>query len=152
MDTFTESQRFRQWWIWIVMVAALLITTVPLVTTDAGKEPFAWGGPVITLLVMLLLYVWRLDTRIDDQGIHYQVFPVFTWRTIPWAHITSASIATYGFVGYGIRLGFDGWVYNIAGNKGVRITKKGNTIITIGTQRPDELEAFLASHQSLITT
>ncbi|WP_080055628.1 hypothetical protein [Spirosoma aerolatum] len=152
MNAFTESQRFHQWWIWTLLVAALLITTVPLLLTDAGKEPFAWGGPIVTLLVILLIYVWRLDTKIDEQGIHYQVFPVFTWRTIPWTSIQSATVTHYGWVGYGIRLGFDGWVYNIAGSKGLRITKKGNTIITIGTQRPDELQAFLISQQSLITT
>ncbi|WP_461090915.1 hypothetical protein [Spirosoma gilvum] len=41
MNTFTESQRFQQWWLWTLLVGVLLVTTVPLVTTDAGKEPFA---------------------------------------------------------------------------------------------------------------
>ncbi|WP_020599142.1 hypothetical protein [Spirosoma panaciterrae] len=152
MNAFTESQRFQQWWLWTLMGAVFLITTVPLLTTHAGAEPFAWGGPIITLLVAFLLYSWRLDTRIDDEGVHYKVFPVFSWRTIPWTEIKSASVTKYGFVGYGIRLGFDGWVYNVAGNKGLRIVKQRNTIITIGTQRPDELETYLTTHQHLITT
>jgi hypothetical protein len=143
METFTETQRFRQWWLWALMGASFLIVTVPLVTTEAGEAPPAWGGVLVIALVSLLLYVWRLDTRLDAQGIHYRVFPVLPWRTITWSSIKSMSVEKYGFVGYGIRLGFDGWVYNIAGNQGLRIVRAKNQVITLGTQRPDELRAFL---------
>ncbi len=69
----------------------------------------------------MLLYMWRLDTRLDSAGVHYRVFPVFSWRTIPWDRIKSASVSQYGFVGYGIRWDFNGWIYNIAGDKGLRL-------------------------------
>ncbi|GAB3750939.1 hypothetical protein [Spirosoma pomorum] len=143
METFTETQRFRQWWLWALLGASFLIVTVPLVTTKAGEEPPAWGGVVVITLVSLLLYVWRLDTRLDAQGIHYRVFPVLPWRTITWSDVKSMSVEKYSFVGYGIRLGFDGWVYNIAGNQGLRIVRTQNQVVTLGTQRPDELRAFL---------
>jgi hypothetical protein len=143
MKTFTETQRFRQWWLWAIMGVSFLIVTVPLLTTEAGDEPFAWGGVVVLVLVSLLLYVWRMDTRLDTDGVHYRVFPMFSWQTIPWSGINSMTVETYSFVGYGIRLGFDGWVYNIAGNQGLRIMRANKKVTTLGTQRPDELSQFL---------
>lgn len=143
MKTFTETQRFRQWWLWAIIGASFLIVTFPLLTTEAGDEPFAWGGVVVLVLVSLLLYVWRLDTRLDTDGVHYRVFPMFSWQTILWSGINSMTVETYSFVGYGIRLGFDGWVYNIAGNQGLRIMRANKKVTTLGTQRPDELSQFL---------
>ncbi|MVM34603.1 hypothetical protein GO755_31535 [Spirosoma sp. HMF4905] len=152
MATFTETQRFRQWWLWLILTAVAVATASPMWAISTPSEPFAWIGITISLLVILLFYVWRLDTRLDSDGIHYRVFPVFSWRTISWSDIQSVSITQYGFIGYGIRLGFDGWVYNIAGNKGLRIEWKTKRKITIGTQRPDELQAFLDTHSTLIAT
>lgn len=150
MTTFTETQRFRQWWIWLILIAVVVVTASPLWASPS--EPSHWIGIAISLLVILLFYVWRLDTRLDSEGIHYRVFPIFSWRTILWRDIQSVSIIQYGFVGYGIRLGFDGWVYNIAGNKGLRIEWKAKKKITIGTQRPDEFQAFLDARSTLTTT
>ncbi|GAB3718512.1 hypothetical protein GCM10027592_61530 [Spirosoma flavus] len=145
MNPFTETQYFRQWWLWALLGGVFLVTVFSLLSNSASQEPFAWMGPVIAVLTAILFYVWHLDTRLDADGIHYRVFPVFSWRTIPWSTIKSASVTKYGFVGYGIRLGFDGWVYNIAGNKGIRIVRTDSSRLTIGTQRPDEVEFFLTS-------
>lgn len=152
MRTFTETQRFRQWWLWLMLGAVVVVTASPLWVSSTPGKPSAWIGLTISLLVILLFYCWRLDTRLDSTGIHYRVFPVFSWRTILWSDIQAISIIQYRFVGYGIRLGFDGWVYNIAGNKGLRIEWKTKHKITIGTQRPAELQAFLNVRASLTTT
>lgn len=152
MAPFIETQRFRQWWLWLLLTGVVIVTASPLWAANSQSKPSAWIGIGIGLLVMLLFYIWRLDTRLDSDGIHYRVFPIFSWRTISWNNIQTLSITQYGFVGYGIRLGFDGWVYNIAGNKGLRIEYKNKRKITIGTQRPNELQAFLDARLSLTTT
>ena len=152
MNTFTESQRFRQWWIWAILGFVVLSTTSALLTTDARKIPTAWGGIIVALLVVLLIYVWRLDTRLDNEGIHYRVFPILPWRTILWNDIQSVSVSKYGFAGYGIRLGLKGWIYNVAGDKGLVIKRKNNSYLTIGTQRPLDVQAFLDAYPTLITT
>ncbi|GAB4026603.1 hypothetical protein [Spirosoma koreense] len=142
MNVFSESQRFRQWWLWIFLAVVTGITV-----SGAYVDPTAWFGIVVALLIDLLFYVWRLDTRLDEAGIHYRVFPILPWRTIAWSRVRAVSVCSYGFIGYGIRLGFDGWVYNVAGNKGLRIVFTDNHRITIGTQRPDELQHFLDQQQ-----
>ncbi|GAB3959751.1 hypothetical protein GCM10028805_56450 [Spirosoma harenae] len=150
MNTFTESQRFRQWWIWAILGFVVLSTTSALLTNAARKIPTAWGGIIVALLVVLLIYVWQLDTRLDSEGIHYRVFPILPWRTIPWTDVQSVSVIEYGFVGYGIRLGLKGWVYNVAGTKGLLIKRQNNSYLTIGTQRPDDVQTFLDSHKIIL--
>ncbi len=146
MPPFTETQRFRQWWLWLILGTSVVVTVGYLWIARFSNNPVEWFLLIPMLLVCVLLFYWRLDTRLDTAGIHYRVFPLFSWRTIHWKDVQSVSVSTYGFVGYGIRLGFDGWVYNIAGNKGLRIVRKNKANLTIGTQRPDQMQAFLAVH------
>ncbi len=139
MNSFTESQRFRQWWLWAIMLGVTaLILAIPI---DVAGRWISWF-PI--LLVSLLLFAWRLDTRYDDTGIHYRVWPFIRWRTIRWADVSSATVTQYDFVGYGIRWNFGEWVYNVAGNQGLRIETTTGKRILIGTQRPDELRAFVS--------
>lgn len=149
MNTFTESQYFRQPWLWIIMGFSVLIFVGSLLAINAWDKPISWLSTIPLLLIVGLLYVWRLDTRIDSEGIHYQVFPIFPWRTILWNAVQSVSVREYGFVGYGIRWGFEGWVYNVAGNKGLRVVYPNGRQITIGTQHPDELKQFLDQQRFL---
>ncbi|CAN5275799.1 hypothetical protein BH09BAC4_BH09BAC4_49940 [soil metagenome] len=143
METFTETQRFRQGWVWLIMGFSVLIFLGSLSTVDAWNKPIAWLSTMPLLLIVGLLYAWQLDTQLDSEGIHYRIFPIFPWRTIPWRVIQSTSVVQYSYVGYGIRWGFEGWVYNVAGDKGIRVLFDANRRITIGTQRSDEVQHFL---------
>lgn len=143
MATFTESQRFRQKWVWILMGFISLIVIGSLSVAGEWNDPGIWSGIVVLIGIIILLYVWRLDTRLDSTGVHYRVFPVFAWRTIPWSRVKSALVCQYDFVGYGIRWDFNGWIYNIVGDKGMRVVLTNGRRITIGTQRPEEIQHFL---------
>ncbi|GAB3881017.1 hypothetical protein [Spirosoma agri] len=138
MNTFSETQYFRQWWLWLILAAS-----GSSVLYGVLHNPSDWPGLIIFGLVIALLVSWRLDTRYDDDGIHYRVRPFLGWRTIRWDDIQQATLVKYNFVGYGIRWNFGEWVYNVAGTRGVRIRTTTNKRLLIGTQRPDELQAFL---------
>lgn len=134
MNSFTESQRFRQGWLWAIILGVTALTLL----APAGK--FRW------LSYLTLLFVaWRLDTRYDQAGIHYRVWPFIRWRTIDWADVSTATVTQYGFVGYDIRWNFGEWIYNVTGNQGLRIKTIPNKRILLGTQRPDELRTFLST-------
>ncbi len=140
MNSFTESQRFRQWWLWaIILGVTALLLAIP---ADIAGLWLSW---LIILLAILLLLTCRLDTRYDNISIRYRFWPFIRWRTIDWADVSTATVTQYDFVGYGIRWNFGEWVYNIAGNQGLRIETSAGKRILIGTQRPDELRAFLAT-------
>ena len=46
--------------------------------------------------------------------------------------------------GYGVRLGFRGWAFNVSGNEGVLVETNDGSHLMIGSQRPKELEAAVA--------
>ena len=152
MNTFTETQHFRQWWVWVFMGFSVLIFVGSLLSVGAYENSIGWLGTIPMLLIVWLMYIWRLDTRLDSDSVHYRIYPLLRWRMIPWNTIRSVCVVEYGFVGYGIRWGSEGWIYNVAGNKGLRVVFLDNRKITIGTQRPDELQTFLTTHPTLTTT
>ena len=149
MNVFTETQRFRQGWVWAIMAAIVVVTFILSTITDLWRTPIGWANILVIALVVWLVYAWQLDTRYDSEGIHYRVFPLIGWRTIRWADIAESSVTKYGFVGYGIRWNFGEWVYNVAGNEGLRIKTTNGKRILLGTQRPDELRAFLTTRPTL---
>ncbi len=144
MISFTETQQFRQRWLWGIISASILIGIAGLLIDSS-----AWPVIVIVLVLPLLMWVYRLDTRFDQEGVHYKVFPLFGWRTIRWINITKATVTTYEFVGYGVRWNFGEWVYNVNGNQGLRLETSNGKRILIGTQKPDEVRAFLAASTAL---
>ncbi|CCH52372.1 hypothetical protein BN8_01369 [Fibrisoma limi BUZ 3] len=140
MQAFTETQRFRQWWIWALLLFSLVAMVMALL-----KDPSVglWLPFILVVGAVGLIASMRLDTRVDEQGVHYRFFSVIPWRMVPWSAIKTADVRSYGFIGYGIRWIFDGWAYNIAGNKGLMIDKADGRKLLIGTQRPDELQQFI---------
>ncbi len=149
METFTESQRFRQWWLWALMGFSLLLYIAPITALGAWVTPVSWFSTAVMGAVFWLVYAWRLDTRYDSEGISYRVWPFMAWRTIRWSDVEQATVTSYGFIGYGIRWNFGEWVYNVAGNQGLRIRTTTGKRILIGTQRPDELRTFLSTVMTL---
>ncbi|MCK8490226.1 hypothetical protein M0L20_00100 [Spirosoma sp. RP8] len=140
MNAFSERQYFRQWWLWLILGFSGCSVVYGVI-----QHPGQWPGLVIFALVVALFALWRLDTRYDETGIHYRVWPLMAWRTIRWNDVQEATLVTYRFVGYGIRWNFGEWVYNVAGNNGLRIRTTTNKRVLIGTQQPDELQNFLGT-------
>jgi len=149
MTSFSERQHFRQWWLWGILGLSVAFYVGSVWQRATPLKPGDWVGLSLLLSIIVLIYIWRLDTRIDATGIHYRVFPILPWRTISWFSVKSATLTRYSFVGYGIRIGWEGWVYNIAGNRGVRIERTNKDVIIIGTQQPDELQAWLDQHMEV---
>lgn len=152
--TFTETQRFSQWWLWILIggITALIgygFVQQVLLGMPFGDKPMSDIGLTIFTTVMIGFLIFfasmRLRTRIDGEGIQMRYTP-FINRKYKWSEIQSVEVLQYGFVGYGIRYGSKhGIVYNVNGNKGLAIKLKSGKQFVIGTQRPEELQGFLSS-------
>lgn len=126
MATFTETQRFRQWWVWLVLVGFPFgLAIMVLFSTNRAEHVQNWLLPFFFALPgILLIFFWRLDTRLDNLGIHYCMFPFIRWRTILWTDVAKVYVRQYDFVGYGVRWDFTTWYYNVNGNQGLQINKK----------------------------
>ena len=154
---FTEIQRFRQWWVWLLMAGILglicwafiqqIILGVPWGNHPA-KDYFLYIIIVFVALIIALLLTCRLETRIDKEGIHYRFLPFyFRMRSIGWDKIESVSlrehrpIGEYG--GWGIRGTGRNRALTISGRSGFQIRLKDGRELFIGTQKPAELEDAL---------
>ncbi|WP_047415790.1 hypothetical protein [Cellulophaga sp. Hel_I_12] len=152
---FSEQQKFTQWWLWLLLIAPIVIIAYTLIppTIDVPNPKNSsfhldpsndiWISLVIMLLVLLLFLVMRLNTTIDQVAITVRFFPFFK-KSWEWSEIQSANVVTYRFVGYGIRIsGSYGMVYNVKGNKGLAIRLKNGQKYLVGTQNPEAMQQIL---------
>jgi hypothetical protein len=149
---FHERQRFTQWWIWLPLFGFLAFFLWGAVQQLIQGEP--WGDNPMSNLGLLLFgllplafigffRIIELETRITEEEIHVILFPIAQLK-FKWERIEKAEIISYGFVGYGLRLGSRyGTVYNIKGNKGLLLKLKNERKFLIGTQQPEVLQQVL---------
>lgn len=140
---FQESQRFNQWWLWVLLIISSVAPAIILYKefTNNSLTSGSLSALIILLLVIVLFVVLKMKTTITQKNIQLVYFP-FVWKTINIDDIASMEVINYGFVGgWGIRLWTSyGTVYNVRGNKGLHIKLKNGKQLVIGTQKPEELE------------
>jgi len=154
---FQETQRFRQWWVWLIALVPAALSIGGLLYQETTGKPFG-NNPAASeeyiviiataLLVPLLFLVFKLETKITGGSVSYRFFPFhMKWRVLTfdqirhWETRTYKPLAEYG--GWGLRYGSGGWCYNVSGNKGLQLVKQDGKRLLIGTQRPEELASAL---------
>jgi hypothetical protein len=151
---FREAQRFRQKWLWALMLVVVAPFAYGVVRQLVLREP--WGarplpdaGLVGILLLLLAACAWlysaRLVTEVSDAGIMTHFKGLWRRRLIPFAEIRNHESVTYNpiadYGGWGIRYGFGGGkAYNVSGDRGVQLELSDGGRLLIGSQRPDELD------------
>lgn len=95
------------------------------------------------ILILVLFRMMELRTIVDKKTITVQYSPFFT-KHFDIRDIQKASIATYGFVGYGIKISLKyGTIYNVKGNKGLVLLMNSGKKFLIGTQKPQEIQRVI---------
>src|SRR5690554_3845480 len=148
---FQETQRFTQWWLWLLLFSVSLTIYRPIYMAISEGQPLdagQWVGVIILAVVILFMFIIRLDTRIDERGIYVKFFPVIPkFKFYPWEEISTAVVRKYSplmeYGGWGIRFGWNGKAYNIKGNKGLQLKFKSGNALLIGTQKAEELQKVL---------
>jgi len=144
MRIFKENQRFRQWWLIILLITIIIASALPLFSEiSINKVRFkSLIAPIISLLVFVLILILNLETRINSKGITagFEPLPFFR-RNYNWDEIQECYVRTYAPVfeygGWGIRGFGRAKAYNVSGNKGIQIITKNNERFLIGTEKPD---------------
>jgi hypothetical protein len=169
-ERFHETQRFRQRWVWAVIIASIALAV--LITgfgvwqqvvrgVPFGDEPtsntgllFAFGLTVaIGLGVILLIKASQLDVAVRDDEIFIRFRPFhLNGRHIALRDVADAKMRVYRpileYGGWGIRMGFSGMAYNVSGNEGVQLVLADGSRVLIGSQRSRELEAAITSSRN----
>lgn len=152
---FTENQRFRQIWLWIIFIISVMMSLYSIIDPAvSGKRS---GNPPIPdystiLLVLLFSFIFpilffftELRIRITSDGIYVKFFPIHTrWLLFSPNEIEKFEKKKYQplleYGGWGIRFGKNGKAYNVSGNMGILLTLSNGKRLLIGTQKPDEFE------------
>jgi hypothetical protein len=153
---FSERQRFRQWWLWLIMAGVSAATFVGLFqnpdgpsANDQAHQITIFAGCGVVLLINALLLVTRLDTIIKEDGLYVRFFPFrlrfnyFSWAGIDQVQLREyAPLAEYGGWGWRLSRGA-GKAYTISGNKGIQLLLKDGSKLLIGTSRAEEVKQAL---------
>jgi len=150
-DHYTETQRFNQWWLWVLLITISLFQIYAFFMSD---EEIKWSMLIMLTLhicLILVFLIYRLKTYIDKEFVKIQLYPFYT-KKIKRKDIVKAEIVDYGFVGgWGIRVTTQyGIIYNTKGSKGLLIDTAGNKRFCIGTQKPEELSRHITKTSTKI--
>ena len=154
MRVFNETQVFKQWWLWAILVITLIITTIPFFKIGGGFNTNKWNflGFVPVLLIIVMFLVIKLETRIDRNGIttEFTPFRIFK-RHYNWSEINKCYVRKYSAIseygGWGIRGFGTAKAYNVSGNKGIQIVTKNGDKFLIGTNKPEEADKVIKRYQ-----
>jgi hypothetical protein len=162
MRIFKEEQGFRQWWLFLILgISTLIPIGIMISAYIKNKNTFSiqelFG--IISLIVISIgiIFIFKLTTRIDENGIYYQFFP-FHWslKKINWISINKVYIRTYNpirdYGGWGLKGGSHwskskGKAINVSGNIGIQLELKDGKKILIGTQKENEVKQVLETYK-----
>lgn len=164
---FEEVQRFRQWWLLLIVLGVVAVTAIPigsgifrqLVTGQPwGDKPLPDGALVavgifaigLPLGIAWLLLAAKLTTTVGEASVHVGLWPLHRRpKRIDLERVSTVEACTYrplrDYGGWGIRKGRQGWAYNVSGDRGVRLTYVDGETLLIGSQRPDELATAITA-------
>lgn len=156
---FSEKQKFRQWWIWIILLTLngffLFGIYVQVIGgKQFGDKPMSDGGLIFSALMLLIITLliarFQLETVLKKDGMYVRFFPfLFKFKFYPWKDISRIYIRQYSpikeYGGWGIRFGIfgSGKAYNISGNYGIQIIFTDGKKLLLGTQMPQQWEDSL---------
>lgn len=139
---FEERQRFRQLWLWTLILASTIIALI-LTLYDGVKMQ-----ELLILLIfppiLLLFYIAELRTEVRDNGVYFRFYPLHrNPKHVSFDDLNGWDLENYNPVrdygGWGIRKSAgEGKAYTVSGWTGVRLTRSHNQSIIIGSQRPAE--------------
>lgn len=141
---FQEAQRFRQIWIWgiLITVTGVAIGSI-LFTSPTGLE-WEHAIPVgIIGVVILLLFNLELKTRIDHSRLTFSYSPFIRERHYRFEEIVSLELIEYNgfweYGGWGIKWNGDMWSYTTGGKYGL-LVKTTDKKFLLGTQNPKDAQ------------
>ncbi len=165
---FSETQRFRQWWLWAPLLVLLAIASYLFVKQiifgdPQGKTPapnwVIWTMLITSVFGLLALAVPKLVVNVQSDGISVTFAPLrqrlFKWDEIHrYEAVTYRPLREYGGWGYRIA-GRGNRALSVSGNQGVRLHGRQDNApdgrpwqLLIGSQRSSELFAAIRQFHS----
>lgn len=157
---FSEIQKFRQWWLWFIFAGIKGLMGFFIVTQVLFGEPFGYSvvdnaalliGFLFMLILSLLFFIMKLETRISDYGIAVRFYPLqLKFRNYRWEDLEEVYLREYSpiveYGGWGIRYSFTGKgkALNVSGRMGLQLVFKDGRRLLIGTSKPEDIMQVLS--------
>ncbi|MDG1529104.1 MAG: hypothetical protein P8I51_01120 [Polaribacter sp.] len=167
MRIFKEEQRFTETWLIVLLTISMLVPMF-IIFKEFSKENTTMSlneflfSIILMPLCILPIFFFKLKTRIDEKGIHFQFFPFhFKPRTIAWSELKSANTRKYYAIteygGWGLKTSFlsrkkKGIAYTVSGELGLQLELKAGKKILIGTQLLNDVNSVLNTYKEKIHT
>lgn len=155
---FTETQRFRQWWLLLMVSAPIIYSLYSLLdkfvfsASESDTTPLSGLliGFIVNDLLLVIFLLIKLETTIEKETLSVRFFPFhLKSKVFRKDEITKLEIRKYKpireYSGWGIRGSGDNRALNVLGNMGLQIEFTDGKKLLIGTQKPEELEAAIQS-------
>lgn len=157
---FFEDQRFRQMWVWFVILIPVVVCWYGSYVQLIRDKPFGnhpasnWLLFVLWILFGILLplifYSVSLITEVRRDGLYIRYFPFhLKFRTMPFQEIRSFDVISYSplkeYGGHGIRYGRSGKAYIVSGKRGVQLVLKSEARLLLGSQKPEQMADAIRS-------
>jgi hypothetical protein len=167
MRVFIEKQKFNQSIFYIGISICLIVTVLSIlnewkyfINESLGKQIAGLIGIILIILVIILFSVLKLETKIDENGVHYKFYPLHnSFKSISWKSISKCYVRKYNpiseYGGWGLKTGFrkqTGRAYTTKGSIGLQIKLKDGRKILIGTQNEEELKRVLETYKHKFTS
>jgi hypothetical protein len=161
MKIFKEEQRFTQTWLKVLLAISIVVPVITVVTKYLEENSqMTTNEFVLTLLGISIsiafIFFFKLKTRIDEIGIHYQFSPFhLKMKIIQWKDIKKVQVRNYDpigeYGGWGIKGGYfwnkeKGKCVNISGDIGIQVEFKNGKQLLIGTQKKEEAMQVLKNY------
>ncbi|WP_100012768.1 DUF6141 family protein [Lentibacillus sediminis] len=162
---YREVQRFRQVWIWVLVMLEAAIFWYGFIQQIVFGIPFGNKPAPDAIMVflwllfgigfpVLMLWVTKLVTEVRRDGLYIRFTPFHRrWRIFLYKDIREDKVITYSplgrFGGWGLRINMHGeTAYTMSGKQGIRLRLKYEKIV-VGSENPDELkEAMDATREA----
>ena len=112
MKIFKETQRFTQTWLMVLLVISAIVPLI-FISKEYFKDKSMTLQEYLTTLAIVFvslgfIFFFKLTTRIDEFGVHYQFFPFhFSFKKIAWENIEKAYVRNYDAIteygGWGLK-------------------------------------------------
>ena len=147
---FQEIQRFRQIWIWVLIlgISTFSIGSLFFLEDKAPLTLMDLAFPIgMVLLLNALFLSFTLSTRMEEDSLSYRFFPFTRWRTFRNEEVETMELVEYNglweYGGWGIKWNGDTWSYTTGGKWGILVQTKKKKIL-LGTQTPEEAKKAIA--------
>ncbi len=133
----------RSWWTWLIFAIVLVEISIPLLVPIPREAGIAMmvGAGVITVIAFAFASLTISDT-VANLRVQFGPLPL-AGTEIPYNEILEIEQEKSTFLdGWGLRRVRGGWLWNVWGYDCIKVVTEKKTV-RIGTQKPEELLAFL---------